>query len=92
MALHVSRGSRARFPDVANAQMFGWFSTRATCSWRFIGEWASATSQARAIRLELEPNAELRLEILRRDGWRCRRCERLGNLEFDHLETWPPGR
>ena len=39
-------------------------------------------------RLRLDPVAyeNLRLQVLRRDGWRCQSCGALSNLEVHHRE------
>ena len=40
-------------------------------------------------RLRLDPISyeELRLQVLRRDGWRCQSCNAMSNLEVHHLES-----
>ena len=39
-------------------------------------------------RLRLDPNGyeNLRLQVLRRDGWRCQSCGAMSNLEVHHSE------
>jgi 5-methylcytosine-specific restriction endonuclease McrA len=37
------------------------------------------------LRLDPETYNELRLEILRRDNWRCQKCGSLTNLEVHHI-------
>jgi len=38
------------------------------------------------LRLAPELYEELRLQVLRRDGWRCQSCGALSNLEVHHRE------
>jgi 5-methylcytosine-specific restriction endonuclease McrA len=40
-------------------------------------------------RLRLDPllYKELRLQVLRRDGWRCQSCGVMSNLEVHHLKS-----
>ena len=44
--------------------------------------------QPKQPRLRLEPALydELRLQVLRRDGWRCQACGTMSNLEVHHKE------
>ena len=37
-----------------------------------------------ALRLDPESYNQLRLQILRRDGWKCQLCGRLENLQIHH--------
>jgi 5-methylcytosine-specific restriction endonuclease McrA len=43
---------------------------------------------AKTPRLRLAPELyeELRLQVLRRDGWRCQSCGAMSNLEVHHVE------
>jgi len=38
------------------------------------------------LRLDPKPYAELRNQVLRRDGWRCQACGAISNLEVHHKE------
>ncbi|PYV77558.1 MAG: hypothetical protein DMG96_10770 [Acidobacteria bacterium] len=38
------------------------------------------------LRLEREPYAGLRQQVLGRDGWRCQSCGTMSNLEVHHKE------
>jgi len=40
----------------------------------------------RRIRLDADPYEQLRLQVLRRDGWRCQCCGSRSNLEVHHKE------
>jgi 5-methylcytosine-specific restriction endonuclease McrA len=43
---------------------------------------------AKPVRYRLEPNLydQIRLQVLRRDGWRCQACGIMSNLEVHHIE------
>lgn len=43
------------------------------------------TFPGRRLRLDLERYRELKLKILERDGWKCRRCSRRDQLQIQHL-------
>jgi predicted HNH restriction endonuclease len=40
----------------------------------------------RRVRLAEEPYRDLRLQVLRRDGWRCQKCGVSTNLHVHHIE------
>lgn len=37
------------------------------------------------LRLDPESHRQLRLEVLKRDGWRCQNCGHLTNLQVHHI-------
>ena len=39
------------------------------------------------IRLEVFPYKQLRMRVLRRDGWRCQDCGATTNLQVHHIQT-----
>jgi 5-methylcytosine-specific restriction endonuclease McrA len=41
--------------------------------------------QPEATKSELEIPSELRQTVMRRDGWRCQNCGRLGALQVHHI-------
>ena len=42
--------------------------------------------KASPLRLDAELYESLRLQVLRRDGWRCQSCGTMSNLEVHHKE------
>jgi 5-methylcytosine-specific restriction endonuclease McrA len=47
-----------------------------------------SSSHAKPVRYRLEPTLydQIRLQVLRRDGWRCQECGIISNLEVHHIE------
>lgn len=76
-ALHQSC-PRLTAPSCANA--IRGTQTRTSLSGAVIAN--EARKQPRPLRLQPESYAEMRTEILRRDGWRCQRCGAYSNCRF----------
>jgi 5-methylcytosine-specific restriction endonuclease McrA len=47
-----------------------------------------SASHAKPVCCRLEPNLynQIRLQVLRRDAWRCQECGIMSNLEVHHIE------